>query len=245
MLYVFAGRPGRADSFAECVVQAAREKGWAASVREIDRERGQEHDMADDLTWAALLSEIKEGCFDDGALWSPPCSTFSGARRYDGGPRPLRGASGQERYGFAHLKPKEKEAVRLGTLLALRTAEGVQALQARGAPWLWENPPGRPGGTSMWMLDEVARATTGPGIHVSQFAQCMVGGEYGKRMAFRGTVRIPAGECEHPALEWCLPPDGRVLSAAHPLCPARFGRCSSPTGTATLRCSGRCPARTS
>eukprot|EP00972_Heterocapsa_arctica_P076000 11209154-Heterocapsa_arctica.AAC.1 len=60
------------------------------------------------------------------SLWSPPCSTFSAARSLGGfGPAPLRSHSGPDRYGYKSLRPREKEEVRLGTLLALRTVEAL------------------------------------------------------------------------------------------------------------------------
>ena len=92
-------------------------------------------------------------------LLSPPCATYSKARKHDGGPPPLRGACGRDLYGFKHLKAKDKEAVRLGTLLAIRSAQFIQDCEQVGIPWLLENPPMEEGAPSLFNIEEVQEVT--------------------------------------------------------------------------------------
>ena len=52
----------------------------------------------------------------------PPCGTFSRVRNVPGGPPPLRGVVGVERYGLKTLPKRDADTVRAHNLLAQRTA---------------------------------------------------------------------------------------------------------------------------
>ena len=93
---------------------------------------------------------------------SPPCSTF-GCRRNDGGPPPLRGISKFEIYGFSNLHPDDAEKVKLGTLLALRSAEVAKLCLSLSVPWLVEQP-----------LDQTNRPHMFMYVYVARVARCSV-----------------------------------------------------------------------
>jgi hypothetical protein len=67
-----------------------------------------------------------------------PCSTYSTARRYDGGPEPLR--SPEQLHGLAGLSPALLARVQEGTRCVVITAELFTAVAAKGGAWSLENP---------------------------------------------------------------------------------------------------------
>ena len=74
------------------------------------------HNLLDQDSWNRLEQKLDAY---DGYLMSPPCSTFTAARcQHDGGPKPLRGITGSDRYGCKDLGPEQKTQVRKGTILA-------------------------------------------------------------------------------------------------------------------------------
>ncbi len=87
---------------------------------------------------------------------SMPCSTFSSGRTGDGGPVPLRGTSGADMYGLPGLSLKDKEKVRVGTILALRGAALAKECLAKDIPWLAETPQFKEGEPSLLRLPEWA-----------------------------------------------------------------------------------------
>ena len=106
-MYLFAGprRQGDIDSLA---------KKYNAEVHAFDIERSKQHDLMDDTTFSLIVKQIREGMYDAGFA-SPPCASFSPVRGKEtgsGGPRPLRGATVPEIYGYAYLSQGEQEQVR-------------------------------------------------------------------------------------------------------------------------------------
>ena len=113
---------------------------------------GADFDLCDDLVWNRLLSEMHEDEYD--ALFSsPPCSTF-GCRRDDGGPPPLRGHEGSDRYGYKNLEPEDQERIRVGTLCAVRAAVAAEVFENANKPWLNEQPRRQEGRPHMYLLDD-------------------------------------------------------------------------------------------
>ena len=55
-------------------------------------------------------------------------------------------------FGLPGLDPKEKEAVRFGTLLAHRKAEALAVAHSKGLPFWAETPARRPGKPSVFKL---------------------------------------------------------------------------------------------
>eukprot|EP00972_Heterocapsa_arctica_P047154 6956399-Heterocapsa_arctica.AAC.1 len=91
-------------------------------------------------------------------MWGTPCTTFSSARppvpEYRGFPRQPRGKAGRDRYGIRGLTAKEAIEVKVGTLLAVRTASALKELIDLRRPWVYETPWPRGGTCSMIDLDE-------------------------------------------------------------------------------------------
>ena len=146
VLIIFAGpkRPG--TSLHDCILA----HGLQAEAYDILN--GPHQDLAGDAVWRPLFARAREGQFC-ALVASRPCSSFSRARNRPGGPPPLGGLLGQDRYGLKHLTPKQNEMVRLHNLFAIRTAEIAQWFVASRRPVLIEQPAIRSGEVSMFRLD--------------------------------------------------------------------------------------------
>ena len=87
-------------------------------VDTLDILRGPSHDLADQAIWESITASFRSGWYA-GLITSAPCGTFSIARTGRGGPEALRGEFEPEIFGHPKLLHKDKEKVRLGTLLGL------------------------------------------------------------------------------------------------------------------------------
>ena len=105
---------------------------WGATVDVYDIEISPEHDLLDQGLWGNVENNLEEGKYD-GGMNAPPCGTFCANRSNDGGPRALRGPEPPDLYGIKGLVPKEKESVRQGTCLALRTRDCCTILHTHNA----------------------------------------------------------------------------------------------------------------
>ena len=103
MLSLFGG-PDKPDGLDKKVIE------WGASITVYDMEISESHDLVDEGVWEEIRSDLSNGKYD-GAGIASPCSTFSAGRKYDGGPRPLRGEKPPDIYGYKHLTPDEKTQV--------------------------------------------------------------------------------------------------------------------------------------
>jgi len=216
IFYGFSGPAGRADGFEAWARRAGNAVKLNVSVFMADATNGV--DLADELTWERLLRELAASGGYDASLWSPPCSTFSAARNLPGGPPPLRGPRPPELYGLHHLTYKQKEQVRLGTLLACRAAQGIRAHRGCDRPYILENPAEPEDGPSLFNLPEIVDAC-GEDVIKSRFPQCGLGAESVKLTDWRSNFLLPSGpssSCEHPKRWWRLPPNGSWLWTSHP-----------------------------
>ena len=82
----------------------------------LDRDQPDRTDLADSLTWSTVETQLDQA-FWDALLGSPPCGTFSGALDF-----PLRSGTPPGIYGLPNLSRDDLAKVRMGTLLAVRTA---------------------------------------------------------------------------------------------------------------------------
>jgi len=171
--------------------------------------------LLDEQVWAELRASILAGKYA-GALMGPPCSTFSAARSLPGGPRPLRGAEGQDLYGLQGLAPKEQEQVKSGTLLALRAFSVAALLTQQGAPWIIENPAWREGHPHMFRLAEAAPLRKS-GARDYELVQRTLGADSEKRTALLTNLQLYhwADECPHPPRDWRRPWSGKTLRCPH------------------------------
>ena len=198
--------------------QVGAERGIAVEVVYYDIENGPAQDLANEEIFCSLLDEIRAGSFD-GALLSPPCSTFSGARKAnDGGPRPLRGVEGPSLYGLPGLFPDEKEAVRLGTLLAIRASQLAREFEKRELPWVVENPPCRDGKPSLFSLREWQDLWQRESLFRVVLPQCQFGCPFEKPTELRGRAKLGnhVTSCQHPEQWFRQPPSGTWSWTRHP-----------------------------
>ena len=179
LLYLFSGPGGRSDGFAAWAKEWGRGAGVKVVVDELDIINGSTADLCDDSTWGSLIKRIREGEYH-AVLMSPPCSTFSRARRNDeleSGPSALRGPEGRDLYGLAGLRPELLDKVKVGTLLGERAAEAAKScsMHQPPVPWLLENPEIIPGDPSLFNLDSVKELLAHPGVFDQSFPQYNVG----------------------------------------------------------------------
>eukprot|EP00435_Cladocopium_sp_Y103_P022772 s4904_g5.t1 len=210
ILYLYSGphRPNDGVAF------YARELGSDCTY--VDKEFDDSHDLLNQAFWETLKKTFREY---DSALLSPPCSSFTAARRGHGGPRPLRGIEGRDRYGLKGLAPHEKKLVTDGTVLAIRAADAAEEFDEDDGWWMLEQPHEREGQTSMWKLDEMQRLRNRPGVRMYTFAQCRFGCRAEKLTDLMSN--IPGLEqftvlCNHPSREWVIPWSGESVWSPHP-----------------------------
>lgn len=207
ILYLYSG-PSRPD---DGLAFFARQLGSDCVC--VDKEFDYEHDLLDQTFWESVKDDLDNY---DSYMLSPPCNTFSPARTGQGGPEPLRGCEGPDRYGLRHLSVQQKEEVKQGTVLALRAGETATYAQKKGKWWMIEQPHHREGKPSMWLLDEFKWLMSQPDVYVLTFSQC----KYGCR-AQKDTdimTNIPRLEhmavmCDHPCRAWRIPWSGKKVWA--------------------------------
>eukprot|EP00435_Cladocopium_sp_Y103_P030056 s3225_g7.t1 len=215
ILHLFSGPAHRDDGFAAAVA------ALGYHCVEYDVVNGEDQDLTNDAIWQRVLADIKAGKYD-GMLAGPPCNSFTNARKHDGeGPGPLRGAHGDERYGLQGLSEEDKQKVRVGTLLALRTSEAATELLCQEKPSIIEQPRWKQDGNSvsMFNLDEFQELLQRPHVRHADLVQC----EYGARttkpttlmLAMIGTDEL-RNECTHQQRSWRKPSTGERHWGAHP-----------------------------
>ena len=163
-------------------------------------------DLLDEAVADMYIAEVRSKKFD-AALMSMPCSTFSSGRTDDGGPPPLRGTSPREIYGLPGLSLKDKEKVRIGTILALRGAALAKECIVQGVPWLAETPKFREGSPSLLRLPEWMDICGRQDVNKKCISQCMLDAPTMKPTEIWGTTYIDdlPSECLHPNRSWCVP----------------------------------------
>ena len=177
--------------------------------------------LSSDAVWNDIIAQIKAGKFD-ALLAGPPCNSFTNARKDDGmGPMPLRGPTGDDRYGLKNLDPKDAEKVKTGTLLALRAHEASTLFHGQEKPFILEQPKWKRDDTSvsMFNLDEYQDLLSLPGVRTEELVQCEYGAETSKPTTLivghvdeTGFKRI----CTHAARRWRRPSTGERHWGAHP-----------------------------
>ena len=109
-------------------------------VEAWDVENSAAHDLADEGVWETIRQNMDDRKYS-GAGGGPPCSSFSATRTGEGNsPKPLRGEWPPELFGLPGLDQKDKEMVRLGTLLAHRMAEACKTMIGMDLPCWAETP---------------------------------------------------------------------------------------------------------
>ena len=127
--------------------------------------------------------------------------SFCANRGKGDGPRVLHGPDLPELYGLPNLEPHEKETVRIGTLLAIRTAEASNLMWVQGFPFWVENPARRAGTLSLFNLPEMVGVAERQGVTFKYLAQCELGAPTTKPtdlFFFRIDLDMLPSECTHP-----------------------------------------------
>ena len=115
--------------------------------------------------------------------WATPCHSWSTARRWDGGPPPLRDMSHLE--GLPGLSSFDQMLVDRGNALADVTAQGMRIGHAAGAANVLENPSR----SMLFFKRTIVEASRAIGAkdYVTDF--CGFGTPWQKRTRLRGTLR--------------------------------------------------------
>ncbi len=129
-----------------------------------DLVNGPQFDLADDAAWDPLVARVRAKEYA-AAFASPPYTTASRLRIKPGGPPPLRGLIGADRYGLKGLSVPNKELVRLHNLILLRVAELLKIMTDLGRPWVFETPALRDGEVSVLRMDEYQSLLGSSGVH--------------------------------------------------------------------------------
>ena len=127
-----------------------------------------ECDILEDTVWDGVAIRILNGIYD-ACLIAAPTSTSGVARGGQGGdrgvaPPAVRGEFSPDIYGLPGLSPHDKEIVRKGTLLALRSRQAAGVFCDLGRPWAWEAPAVETGCPSIFKLPEVLELDSVPGV---------------------------------------------------------------------------------
>ena len=143
----------------------------------------------------------------------PPCETFTVARQYAGGPRPLRSA--QDPLGIPGLTSREWSQLRISDCLLRFLLDVLLALATMGLSGFLEHPQfptwctrGQP--ASIWMMDALIFLKNLACFSVVSFDQCTVGA-LGRKPTTLLLLRLP-----------------RVRDRL--LCRGNYGRCHHPKG---------------
>ena len=152
---------------------------------EFDLLRDQTHDVSNDQTWEHLCNLLDSRSFDVLVI-SPPCNTFSRARRSfrtSPGPKPLRNRHWP--FGFPWLEGQAASDVALANLLIKRSVQACTKAHAVDTLFLFEHPedlgrtPDDELPASIWQWPDVVQLLDSTGACTWALFQCEYGAEFG------------------------------------------------------------------
>lgn len=224
ILLLFSGPRQRQGSLREYL------HNFSFTVEDYDLANGESYDLIDDAIWDPLYGRIKAGKFL-AIVSPPPCGTFLRVRNVPGGPPPLRGTAGAERYGLGSLSKRDADTVRAHYLLAQRTALATQAMVDLKRTAVAEQPAHREGELSMYLLGEFLQLRE----HMThtKAVQCSFGARAAKltsSLTFGVSFADMSAKRGHPFRPWYEAGTGDVVASPHP--PARGRRRFSTLGEA-------------
>ena len=123
--------------------------------------------------WGPILAAVEAGTYV-AMVVAPSCGTSSRVRSIPGGPPPLRGVSGTDRYGFRNLDQARTEQVRVANLLSIRTAEVAKLIIAQGGAVVIGQPAFRKGEVSILNFEYLDIFSL-PGVQNIVAPQCACG----------------------------------------------------------------------
>ena len=179
-LEIFAGQAGLSQA-----VQARSIPIFPPIEIEVNEFVFQSVDLLDPAVLSHVKLLISEGWIL-GIHFGTPCSSFSKARKNDGGPPPLRSA--EALWGFAGLSGLDTEKVRMGNCFLDITVQLATFCFDRAVPWSVENPAG----SFLWimppMLDLIQKCKA---VRV-ELDMCRFGSPHMKPTAIVGTFKLSA-----------------------------------------------------
>ena len=173
-LHLFGGQRRHKDiEFYVC--RGARQKGMAIHFTTVDLARDAKWDLANPAVFSMVMEAVEEGLVDV-VLGGPPCSTWSIARHFPGGPRPVR-SRGKYVWGLPNLREHEKARVSESNVLTLNTLAAMEGVSLRGGGHLLEHPadPGEDPFSSIFSTDEVHHFEARTSSSRRLLHQCMCG----------------------------------------------------------------------
>lgn len=210
--YLFAGK-SREESLDEYVKLC----GGLCDAIDIERD-ATFHDMLESSNWDCLQQALNDDHYK-GFFASPPCSTFSAARKNDGyGPVPLRGEEPPEIYGLPNLSTEDRKKVLIGNTLALIAATSMMIMLNKGWPSGYETPARRKGKPSVFKLPEIMLMIEKYSLEVFLFPQCQLGAKAEKLTEVIASfdLSLLSPVCNHVKSWWTVPFSGRCYFSAHP-----------------------------
>lgn len=126
-----------------------------------------------------------------------------------------------ERTGTAcKLSPIDKEKVKVGTLLAVRTAAAAEVFHGMGRPFIIEQPLWKddPSSVSMFNLDEFQELLQHQDVRHTILDQCMFDAKTTKPTSLLHYMidKDPTVNCNRPKKMWTKPSAGERVWASHP-----------------------------
>ncbi len=198
VMYLFAGK--RRQSDVGSLLRAAEKAGHFNLVfREIDIERGPDHDLRDKQLWESIFAELQQG--DWFLIVSPPCNSFSRARfqyRKHPGPRPLRNRTWPK--GFPWLSRRNKQIVEEANSFIDQCLAACRFSVAAGGGFLLEHPEDlglvegeHPG--SIWQWDEIRELLVQSDAVTFAIHQCQFGALYPKPTRLLTNAHVDDPRC--------------------------------------------------
>ena len=135
------------------------------------------------------------------------------------GPQALRDDTTTGIYGLPDLSPKDKVAVQVGTLLAVRGSVAAMHAAAHHMPWIAETPKVSDGHPSVFKLPSWQSLATTRGYTTCDTDQCMMGAPSTKPTTLVGgfvALNDMAYKCSHEHRMWTVPWSAETYRGPHP-----------------------------
>ena len=139
-----------------------------------------EDDLADTAVYEAIVRDVQAKEYA-AAFASLDCSTFPKVRNKPGGPKPIRGTPGKERYKLKHyaggtpLSKEDVDKLKLHNLVSIRVAHILALCWEQRIPFGFETPECCPNQASMLHLDEYAALLKKDAVKHIVGVQCAFG----------------------------------------------------------------------
>ena len=165
------------EVFAGCAAFSKSLCRLGFTVHAYDIQWGAGGDILNHKVFRKLCNSIKAGYFSF-VFFGMPCDSWSRARKWDGGPQPLRD-DGSHLYGFSNLKWYDSLKVQRGNDLLAATFRLAWTCVEHQIPWTLENPA-----TSRAWLTKEMRSLEARGAFKQLTHYCQYGKSWRKATIF-------------------------------------------------------------